>query len=105
VQRLRDAGVSAHAWVRLHELMADPWVREHGLSITQVSEEVGEVTMPGISVAMSGTPLRIGAPARACGADAESILADAGLADQLAELQLKWAVQTHNLPSAWGGGG
>jgi len=105
VKRLVDAGVSAHVWVRLHELMADPWVREHNLSITQISEEVGEVTMPGISVAMSGTPLRVGAPARACGADAESILAEAGLADELINLQLAWAVQTHNLPSAWGGGG
>jgi crotonobetainyl-CoA:carnitine CoA-transferase CaiB-like acyl-CoA transferase len=80
-------------------------VRDHGLSITQVSEEVGEVTMPGISVAMSGTPLRIGNPARACGADAESILAEAGLADELTNLQLSWAVQTHNLPSAWRGEG
>ena len=61
--------------------------------------------MPGISVAMSGTPLRIGDPARACGADAESILEEAGLADELTNLQLAWAVQTHNLPSAWRGEG
>jgi crotonobetainyl-CoA:carnitine CoA-transferase CaiB-like acyl-CoA transferase len=105
VQRLREAGVSAHIWVRLHELMEDPWAREHGLTVTQISEEVGEVTMPGISVAMSGTPLRIGAPARACGADAESILEEAGLGDELTNLQLAWAVQTHNLPSAWRGEG
>jgi crotonobetainyl-CoA:carnitine CoA-transferase CaiB-like acyl-CoA transferase len=105
VRKLVEAGTSAHVWVRLHELMDDPWVRDHGLAITQISEEVGEVTMPGISVSMSGTPLRIGAPARACGADAEEILAEIGLADELPNLQLAWAVQTHNLPSAWGGGG
>ena len=35
VERLRAAGISAHVVVQLPDLMLDPWVREHGLSVTQ----------------------------------------------------------------------
>jgi crotonobetainyl-CoA:carnitine CoA-transferase CaiB-like acyl-CoA transferase len=105
VKKLRAAGIAAHEVVALKDLMVDPWVRERGLSLTQVSEEAGEVTMPGLSVTMSVTPLSVGFPARQPGADALSILEEAGLADELPRLERVWAVQTANLPSGWGAGG
>jgi crotonobetainyl-CoA:carnitine CoA-transferase CaiB-like acyl-CoA transferase len=52
VDRLRQAGVSAHAVVPVAELMVDPWVQSHGLSVTQTVEGVGDVTMPGLSEAV-----------------------------------------------------
>jgi crotonobetainyl-CoA:carnitine CoA-transferase CaiB-like acyl-CoA transferase len=101
VETLRGAGVSAHAVAQLPDLMRDSWVRAHGLSVTQCSEEVGDVTYPGLSVRMSDTPLRLGAAARKPGADAESVLAEVGLAEAIPRLEEKWVLQTHNLPSAW----
>jgi crotonobetainyl-CoA:carnitine CoA-transferase CaiB-like acyl-CoA transferase len=101
VERLRQAGIAAHAWTRVADLMADPVVRAQGLSVTQQAEDVGEVTMPGLSVHLSDTPMRLGTAARRPGADAESILQDIGLADEMGRLERVWALQTANLPSAW----
>ncbi len=101
VDRLRQAGISAQAVVDLPALMQDPWVRAHGLSVTQCSEEVGDVTYPGLSVHMSRTPMRIGRAARRPGADADTVLGEVGLADAIPKLEQQWVLQTQNLPSAW----
>jgi crotonobetainyl-CoA:carnitine CoA-transferase CaiB-like acyl-CoA transferase len=101
VQRLRAAGIAAQQVVELPDLMQDPWVREHTLSVTQCSEEVGDVTYPGLSVRMSGTPMRVGPAAKKPGADAESVLSEVGLADSIPKLEQRWVLQTQNLPSAW----
>jgi hypothetical protein len=76
-------------------------VRGQGLSITQVSEEVGEVNMPGVSMRLSDTPMRVGEPARQPGADAELVLKDLGMADALPTLGRAWTLQTENLPTGW----
>jgi len=101
VERLRAAGVSAQAVVSLPDLMTDPWVREHGLSVSQCSEEVGEVTYPGPSIQMSDTPVRLGPPARQPGADGPAVLAEVGLADAVERLERQWVLQTTNLPRGW----
>lgn len=101
VHRLRSAGISAHPVVQLPDLMRDAWARERGLSVTQCSEEVGDVTYPGLSVRMSRTPVRLGAPARQPGADAESVLSEIGQAEAIPTLERRWVLQTTNLPSAW----
>jgi crotonobetainyl-CoA:carnitine CoA-transferase CaiB-like acyl-CoA transferase len=81
--------------------MADPWVRSHGLSVTQTVEGVGDVTMPGLSVTLSATPMRLGGPPHRPGSDAEAILQELGMADALPALARAWALQTADLPSAW----
>src|SRR5207249_1451814 len=101
VERFRQAGIAAHTVVALPDLMQDRWVRAHGLSVSQQSEEVGAVTYPGLSVALSTTPMRLGPAARKPGADAENVLAEVGLAEAIPALEKKWALQTQNLPSAW----
>ena len=105
VERLAAAGLAAHAVAELKELMLDAWVRQHGLSVTQVSEEAGEVTMPGLSVTLSDTPARLGNPARRPGADALDILGEIGMAGEAERLERAWALQLHDLPSGWAGGG
>jgi hypothetical protein len=45
--------------VPVAELMADPWVRSQGLSVTQIVEDVGAVTMPGLSVTLVGCGTRL----------------------------------------------
>jgi crotonobetainyl-CoA:carnitine CoA-transferase CaiB-like acyl-CoA transferase len=101
VARLRSIGVSAQAVVQLPDLMQDPRVRARGLSVTQCSDEVGDVTYPGLSVHMTRTPPRLGQAARKPGADAESVLGEIGLAEAIPRLEKKWVLQTQDLPSAW----
>jgi len=101
VDRLRQAGVSAHAVVPVAELMADPWVQSHGLSVTQTVEDVGDVTMPGLSVRLSDTPMRLGGPPHRPGSDAALILQELGMEDALLALTRAWVLQTSDLPSAW----
>jgi len=83
------------------ELMADPWVQSHGLSVTQTVEDVGDVTMPGLSVRLSDTPMRLGGPPHRPGSDAALILQELGMEDALLALTRAWVLQTSDLPSAW----
>ncbi|HEY2287292.1 MAG TPA: CoA transferase, partial [Streptosporangiaceae bacterium] len=76
--RLAAAGAGAHRVVPLAELMADPWVRAHGLITEREHEGLGPVTHPGPAVRMSVTPVRVGRPAPLPGADRESVLAQLG---------------------------
>lgn len=103
VEQLRTAGLGAHAVVGIKDLMADEIACARELSITQISEEAGEVRMPGIAIGMSATPPRLGSPARRPGSDVLTVLDHVGLAGALDELERHHAVQTANFPAAWGG--
>jgi crotonobetainyl-CoA:carnitine CoA-transferase CaiB-like acyl-CoA transferase len=81
--------------------METPWVRSQGLSVTQTVEGVGEVTMPGLSVRLSDTPMRLGGPPHRPGSDARFILQKLGMEDALPALERTWVLQTSDLPSAW----
>jgi len=110
VAALQAAGLGAHEVTGLAALMADPQVRSRRMSVTQVSPEAGEVTMPGIAIKMSATPPRLGEPARQPGADAREVLQLASLTElagltgpvrSLAELEQLWVVQATGLPAGW----
>ncbi|HEY7294254.1 MAG TPA: CoA transferase, partial [Dehalococcoidia bacterium] len=101
VGRLRQSGIAAQTWEKLAGLMDDPGVEARGLSVTRLAEGVGEVTMPGLSVRLSRTPPRVGAPAHRPGADAEAVLKEVGLAEAIPALERAWALQTTDLPSSW----
>jgi crotonobetainyl-CoA:carnitine CoA-transferase CaiB-like acyl-CoA transferase len=101
VDCLRQAGISAQAVVTLPDLMRDPWVREHGLSISQTSDEAGDVTYPGASVQLSATPMRIGAAARRPGADAYDVFGEIGSTDMIPALERAWALQIADPPPGW----
>jgi crotonobetainyl-CoA:carnitine CoA-transferase CaiB-like acyl-CoA transferase len=98
---LRAMGIGAHEVVDLAELMTDPLVRERGLAVTQVSAEVGEVTMPGIALSMSATGPRIGAPVAPAGADAVEVLDRIGLGAAVPDLEARGVLQTARLPHGW----
>jgi crotonobetainyl-CoA:carnitine CoA-transferase CaiB-like acyl-CoA transferase len=101
VNLLRAMGIGAHEVVDLAELMTDPLVRERGLSVTQMSAEVGEVTMPGIAMSMSATGPRLGAPVAPAGADAVEVLERIGLGAAVTDLEAQGALQTAGLPHGW----
>jgi crotonobetainyl-CoA:carnitine CoA-transferase CaiB-like acyl-CoA transferase len=101
VDCLRAAGIGAHAVVNLPDLMRDPWVREHGLSLSQTSEEAGNVTYPGASVHLSSTPMRVGFAARRPGADAYDVFGEIDSADMMPALERAWALQVADPPPGW----
>ena len=74
VTRLTAVGIGAHAVQKVEHLMQDAWVRQHGLSLTQHIEGLGEMTMPGVAARLSRTPLRVGKPVDPVGSDAAAVL-------------------------------
>jgi crotonobetainyl-CoA:carnitine CoA-transferase CaiB-like acyl-CoA transferase len=92
IERLRAADIGAHTVERVEDLMHDPWVRVHGLSLTQTIDGLGEMVMPGVAARLAGTPLRVGGPVNPVGSDAPAILATIGLADRLDALVQSGAV-------------
>jgi crotonobetainyl-CoA:carnitine CoA-transferase CaiB-like acyl-CoA transferase len=100
VSAFQAEGIGAHEVVALADLMVDPIVRGFGLSITQVIEDVGEVTMPGIGIRLSRTPPRVGPVAPRPGSDAVTVLASVGL-DNAADLSRAWVLRVDDLPEAW----
>src|SRR5205823_4563212 len=98
VDRLRGRGIAAHKRVPVAELMADPYVRERGLSVCQVVDGVGETTAPGLPVTLSRTPMRMGDPPHRPGSDAPRILDEIGMADDLSKLEQAWVLEVNDLP-------
>lgn len=86
VRRLVSAGIGAHAVINdTRDLMDDPWVIEHGLSVTREHDGLGLVTTTGPAPRLSRTPVRVGAPAPVLNADADEILEALGTAAELAD--------------------
>ena len=80
VERLAAAGVGAQRVItNVRELMTDPWVESHGLSITREHDELGPVTTCGPAPRLSRTPVRPGIPAPKPGSHAREILEEHGL--------------------------
>jgi crotonobetainyl-CoA:carnitine CoA-transferase CaiB-like acyl-CoA transferase len=83
VARLTQAGIGAHRYIGdLEELMADPWVIAHELSLTREHDEMGLVTTCGPAPRLSRTPIRVGQPASKPGSEAYEILSEVGLSDR-----------------------
>ncbi len=79
IERLTAAGIGAQRTATVPELMADPWVMAHGLSLRREHEGLGEITTNGPAPRLSRTPVQPGRPAPPPGSDAASILAEVGL--------------------------
>ena len=80
VERLAAAGIGAQRVItNVRELMTDPWVESHGLSITREHDELGPVTTCGPAPRLSRTPVRPGIPAPKPGSHAREILEEHGL--------------------------
>jgi crotonobetainyl-CoA:carnitine CoA-transferase CaiB-like acyl-CoA transferase len=101
VQALQEAGAGAHEVLTTEQVMTREPARKLGLSLIQRSEEVGPVVMPGLTVRLSESPLALGRAAGRAGSDAESILAEVGLAGRMTELSRSWVLRTDDLPRAW----
>ncbi len=87
VSDLNHAGIGAHRVVTdFAELMFDPWVKTHGLSLTREHDEIGLVTTCGPAFRLSRTPVRPGCPAPKPGKHAREILEEHGLGDQYQRL-------------------
>jgi crotonobetainyl-CoA:carnitine CoA-transferase CaiB-like acyl-CoA transferase len=79
VQRLNAAGIGAQRAIAVDELMEDPWVIEHGLSLTREHNGAGLVRTHGPGQRLHRTPVVPGAPASVPGADAAAVFDEYGL--------------------------
>jgi crotonobetainyl-CoA:carnitine CoA-transferase CaiB-like acyl-CoA transferase len=87
VGRLIGADIGAQRVItNVNELMTDPWVVAHGLSITREHDEIGPVTTCGPAPRLSRTPVRPGRPAPKPGSDAREILHEHGLGSEFQRL-------------------
>ena len=87
VVKLSAAGIGAHRVVESsRDLMDDPWVQSHGLSITRDHEGWGPITTTGPAPRLSRTPVRPGRVAPKPGSDAHEILAEIGMEHELDRL-------------------
>jgi crotonobetainyl-CoA:carnitine CoA-transferase CaiB-like acyl-CoA transferase len=90
--RLTAAGIGAHRLVGIDDLMHDPWVSQHGLSVTRLHDTGEFVTTVGPVARLSRTPVQPGRPTPSPGADAASVLAELHRERQLDELIAQGAV-------------
>lgn len=89
VHRLNAAGIGAHLLSQVAQLMQEPWVIAHGLSLTRQHRDGARVTTIGPPARLSRTPVVPGRPVAPPGGDAEEILALLGLHEQLSDLVQK----------------
>ena len=85
-QALTAAGSGAQRLTGIPELMDDPWVVAHGLSLTRPHDTGEEITTVGPPARLSGTPVSAGRQAGSPGADGPEILAGLGLDEQAVQL-------------------
>jgi crotonobetainyl-CoA:carnitine CoA-transferase CaiB-like acyl-CoA transferase len=98
VAKLVAAGAGAQRAVQdVRELMLDPWVVEHGLSVTREHMDRGPVTTTGPAARLSRTPLVPGRPAPTPGSDAAEILGEVGLGERLDALVASGVVRTEGV--------
>ena len=87
VGALTKAGIGAHRVVpSLPELMTDPLTQARGLAVTRDHEGFGPITTTAPGVKLSRTPMTVGRVAAKPGSDAESVLAEIGMAGELERL-------------------
>jgi crotonobetainyl-CoA:carnitine CoA-transferase CaiB-like acyl-CoA transferase len=86
VRLLVEAGIGAHTLGNVTQLMQDPWVVAHGLSVTRRHRDGAMITTIGPPARLSRTPVVPGRPVSPPGGDAAEVLAMIGMADKLNEL-------------------
>jgi crotonobetainyl-CoA:carnitine CoA-transferase CaiB-like acyl-CoA transferase len=92
VRLLVDAGMGAHTLGNVTQLMQDPWVMAHGLSVTRRHRDGAMITTIGPPARLSRTPVVPGRPVSPPGGDAAEVLAMMGMADRLNELVEKQVI-------------
>ena len=99
---ITGAGLGAHRVVtNPHELMDDPWVLNHGLSLTRDHQEIGLVTTAGPAPRLSRTPVAPGRPAPKPGSDAQEILEEIGMGDRFDGLLERGIIRLDGVHAGW----
>jgi crotonobetainyl-CoA:carnitine CoA-transferase CaiB-like acyl-CoA transferase len=74
INKLRACDPVIHRLVPVHELMSDPWVVGHGLSLTREHKNIGMIRTIGPVARLSRTPLVAGHPAPPPGSDRAAVM-------------------------------
>jgi crotonobetainyl-CoA:carnitine CoA-transferase CaiB-like acyl-CoA transferase len=92
IRLLVEAGMGAHTLGNVTQLMQDPWVMAHGLSVTRRHSDGAMITTIGPPVRLSRTPVVPGRPVSPPGGDAAEVLSMIDMADKLNEMVEKRAI-------------
>ncbi len=104
VGRLTARGIGAHRVVfDMRELLDDPWVQAHGLSITREHDDWGPITTTGPTTRLSRTPVVPGRPAPRPGSNSREILEEVGLGDRFESLIDAGVIVTEGVEASIGG--
>jgi crotonobetainyl-CoA:carnitine CoA-transferase CaiB-like acyl-CoA transferase len=98
--RIQAKGLGAHRLVGMRELMSDPWVIAHGLSVTREHDTGEVITTVGPPARLSRTPVNVGRAAASPGADGLDVLASIGMAHEAERLAAAGAFRREPLPVA-----
>ena len=71
-----------HVIEESRELLEDPWVARHCLSVTRERSDLRRITTTGPALRLSRTPVDVGRPAPKPGSDTREILQEIGLCNQ-----------------------
>jgi crotonobetainyl-CoA:carnitine CoA-transferase CaiB-like acyl-CoA transferase len=74
VNKLHACDPAIHRLVAVQELMSDPWVVAHGLSLTREHKNIGMIRTIGPVARLSRTPLVAGHPATPPGSDQATVM-------------------------------
>ena len=74
VSKLDACDPGIHRLVTVQELMSDPWVVQHGLSLTREHKDIGMIRTIGPVARLSRTPLVAGHPATPPGSDHAAVM-------------------------------
>lgn len=74
INKLRACDPGIHRLVQVQELMSDPWVVRHGLSLTREHKNIGMIRTIGPVARLSRTPLVAGHPAPPPGSDRAAVM-------------------------------
>jgi crotonobetainyl-CoA:carnitine CoA-transferase CaiB-like acyl-CoA transferase len=86
IRLLVEADIGAHMLGNVTQLMQDPWVMAHGLSVTRRHRDGAMITTIGPPARLSRTPVVPGRPVSPPGGDAAEVLSMIGIVDKLNEL-------------------
>ena len=87
IEKLSEIGIGAHEVLNsVGDVMSHPWAVSHGLTLTRDHGDIGLVTTSGPSPRLSMTPVEPGIPAQRPGSNADAIMKDYNMLEELPHL-------------------
>ena len=102
VEKLSEIGVGAHEVLNsVGDIMSHPWAVSHGLTLRRDHGDIGLVTTSGPSPRLSMTPVEPGIPAQRPGSNADEIMKDYHMSEELPHLISSGVIVTEGIEAGF----